>query len=86
MPGKKPPAASDTEGYSCAQCEYLQQQYERAITHISEALGSRFQSLSDKVRELQKWQESRDEAIEALYAHKRTHRQSFPQAPRPNAA
>lgn len=86
MSPKKQPAASNRKKYPCPQCEYLERQYEGTITHVREVLGTRFQSLRDKVRELHKWQESRDEAIEALYAHKRIHRLSPRHAPGQNAA
>lgn len=74
MPPKKQSAASNSNGYPCPQCEYLERQYEHAVNRIREVLGTRFQGLADKIRDLRKWQESRDEAIEALYAHKRKHR------------
>ena len=86
MSPKKRPAASSSKGDPCPQCEYLEPQYEGTITHIREVLGTRFQSLREKARELHKWQDSRDEAIEALYAHKRIHGLSPRHAPGQNAA
>ena len=86
MSPKKQPADSKSTRHPCSQCEYLERQYEGAITHIRDVLGTRFQSLRDKICELQKWQESRNEAIEALYAHKRLHRLSPRHAPGQNAA
>lgn len=86
MSRKKQAAAGSSKACSCPQCEYLERQYEGAISHIREVVGTRFQNLSDKIRELRKWQESRDEAIEVLHAHKRTHRLSHRHAQGQNAA
>jgi hypothetical protein len=48
---------------ACRRCEYLERQYEDAVNRIR----------GEKVSELHRWQENRDDAIEAFYSHKRMH-------------
>src|SRR5579859_1433302 len=62
---------------ACPRCEYLERQYEDVVSHIREMIEVHFQSLGEKIRELHRWQENRDEAIEAFYTHKRTHRRQI---------
>ena len=57
----------------CPSCEALERQYENAISHIHEVLARRFKNIDEKVRELHRWQEKRDDAIEAFYSHKQRH-------------
>lgn len=75
---QKRPAIPTTTGdeipVACPLCEYLEVQVDGAIAHISEVLESGFQSVKEKVRELHRWQEKRDEALEEFYSHKRLHR------------
>jgi len=78
MAQKKPPKGSQTEQVegvvACPLCEYLEQQVDSAIIHIRWVIETRLQSLREKVRELHRWQERRDDAIEEFYTHRRMHR------------
>jgi hypothetical protein len=64
-----------TRNTACPNCEALERQCDDVVRRIREVLEERFRSLGDKVRELHRWQEERDEAIEVFYSHKRLHRQ-----------
>jgi len=68
--------ASESAERPCAYCEALERQYEDAISHIREVLELRFENVGQKVRELHRWQENRDEALEGFYRHKLNHRKS----------
>ncbi len=77
MVRKKPASSTHTEHpipVACPTCETLERRYDNTIGQSRELLECRFQSLREKVRELHRWQENRDEAIEDFYAHKRMHR------------
>jgi len=47
--------------------------YEGTTRRIQSVVDGRFCTLNEKLRELRKWQELRDEALDALYAHKEVH-------------
>ena len=77
MPRKKPASFTNTEhplAAACPRCEALERRYDNVIAQIRELLDRRFPSPKEKVRDLHRWQEYRDEAIEELYEHKRMHR------------
>ena len=71
---------------ACARCDVLERQYKQAIGRIREVIEVRSYTLREKVRELHRGQENRDKAIEAFYAHKRTHRSQNRNAQIRNAA
>jgi hypothetical protein len=87
MTSKKPSAPATTARLrsACPYCEALERQYDDAVGHIRELLELRFGSIRQKVRELHRWQENRDEAIEEFYSHKRSHPKTR-NAPRTAAA
>lgn len=58
----------------CPHCDYLERQCDVAIHQIRKVLELQFQSMREKIRDLHRWQEIRDEAIETYYSHKKTHR------------
>jgi hypothetical protein len=64
-----------TRNTACPNCEALERQCDDVVRRIREVLEERFRSLGDKVRELHRWQEERDETFEVFYSHKRIHRQ-----------
>jgi len=78
MAQKKPPKESQIAqvpgAAACPRCEYLEQQVDSVIGHIRRVIETPLQSLREKVREIHRWQEKRDEAIEEFYTHRRTHR------------
>lgn len=80
------PSLSVTLPVACPSCESLERQYDDAIRHIREVLANRLKTLGEKVRDLHRWQEKRDEAIEAFYSHKRRHRAQGRNGQRTNAA
>ncbi len=57
----------------CADCERLKIEYQRTISEIYAVVGGRFNTVREKLRELARWQDVRDDAVEALYKHKKTH-------------
>lgn len=59
---------------ACRCCEALERRYQDTISRIREVLETRFQSVEEKIYELRKWQEMRDDAIEVFYSHRRRHR------------
>ncbi len=59
--------APQTSG--CFQCEKLERQYKRSIREISHVVRTRFPVLGDKLRELHKWQDMRDSALDMFYEH-----------------
>lgn len=61
------------EMIACAECERLELTYRLAVDHIYEAVGSMYPSLREKVLELHRWQDRRDETIEDFYQHKKNH-------------
>ena len=81
MTRKKPPEHINTGlslraalgSVTCPSCESLERQYDDAIRHIRDVLANRMKTLGEKVRELHRWQEKRDDAIEAFYSHKQRH-------------
>jgi hypothetical protein len=78
-PGKKPQTESAKNiqsaiALTCAVCEKLERRYDDSVLHIKEVLELRLPSIRGKIFELHKAQEYRDETIEALYLHRRSHR------------
>jgi hypothetical protein len=81
MMRKKPPNASTLacllaptlDSRTCPSCESLERRYAEATSHIREVLANRLKTLGEKVRELHRLQDKRDDAIEAFYSHKRRH-------------
>jgi len=54
----------------CQECGRLEGHYQDAIKQIAIVVTTRFGSLRGKVRELRRWQEERDRAVERFYKHK----------------
>jgi len=59
---------------ACPSCERLEREYDSTIRAIYSVIDKKFKSLAEKVGELFRWQDLRDETIERLYEHKRVHR------------
>lgn len=59
---------------TCPACEKLERRYRRAVRRIYAVVDQRFGCLADKLRALHREQDQRDAAIEALYAHQKSHR------------
>jgi hypothetical protein len=57
----------------CPDCERLEREYRRTIAEIYSVVGGRFKTVREKLRELFRWQDVRDEVVVALYEHKKTH-------------
>jgi archaellum component FlaC len=57
----------------CPDCERLERKYRRTISEIYAVVDGKFNTVREKLRELARWQDVRDEAVEALYEHKKTH-------------
>jgi hypothetical protein len=57
----------------CLDCKRLEREYQRAISEISAVVGRRFNTVGERLRELSRWQDVRNEAVKALYEHKKTH-------------
>ncbi len=58
---------------SCSQCESLEHRYQVALAKIHLTVDRRFSTVSEKLRELYRWQDVRDEAVGELHAHRRAH-------------
>ena len=58
---------------SCPQCERLEHRYQVVLEKLHLTVDRRFNTLSDKLRELYKWQDVRDDVARALHVHKRVH-------------
>jgi hypothetical protein len=58
----------------CLECKSLERMYERTIRRIYAVVDGRFANVNEKLRELRKCQNLRDEALELLYVHKKAHR------------
>src|SRR5437879_2654330 len=57
----------------CPDCQRLEREYQLTIAEIYSVVGGRFKTLREKLRELFRWQDVRDKAVEAFYEHKKTH-------------
>lgn len=57
----------------CHECKALERIYDHFIRRIYGVVHGRFSSVDEKIRELHRLQDLRDEAIETLYAHKKCH-------------
>ena len=58
----------------CPRCVRLEGEYQCAIDEISSVVSRRFPSSREKLRELHKLQDIRDDALKAYYMHKATHK------------
>jgi len=58
---------------ACPICERWEREYEATIRAIYTVVDGEFNSVEEKLRELFRWQDLRDEAIERFYEHKKTH-------------
>lgn len=79
---KKPPSGIDlnatlskfkTASSRCGECERLELDLQVAVTNISFVVSTKFPEFSEKLRQLHKWQEMKDKAMETLYTHKKSH-------------
>jgi len=57
----------------CPDCKRLEREYQLTIAEIYSVVGGRFKSVREKLHQLFRWQDVRDEAVEAFYEHKKTH-------------
>jgi hypothetical protein len=57
----------------CPDCEILEREYQLAIAEIDSVVGRRFNTVGEKLRELFRWQDTRDTAVKAFYEHKKSH-------------
>jgi hypothetical protein len=64
------PARSNSK---CPACARLENEYQCAIHEISSVVKRRFPAPGQKLRELHKWQDTRDGALKAFYEHKASH-------------
>jgi len=60
-----------SQASKCPKCDDLQRQYQRTVDEIHSVLRPRFPAVCEKVWQLLKWQDTRDNAIDAFYEHKR---------------
>jgi hypothetical protein len=58
----------------CHRCGGLENEYQRSLAEISFVVSKRFSIPPEKLRELHKWQDIRDDAVKALYRHKASHK------------
>ncbi|MBV9181183.1 MAG: hypothetical protein JO356_07720 [Acidobacteria bacterium] len=58
---------------ACSICQNLEHDYQVCVREINSILQRRFRSGGEKLRELFRWQDRRDRAVQALYAHRKTH-------------
>jgi len=58
---------------SCPDCERLEHEYDLTIGEIYSVVDGRFGTVSEKLRELWRWQDMRDNVLKVLDKHKRTH-------------
>lgn len=58
---------------TCRKCDDLERQYQRTVDEIYSVLRTRFPAVCEKVLELRKWQDIRNNAIEAFHEHKKSH-------------
>lgn len=63
---------------SCRQCGQLEREYQFAIAEIYSVVGGRFNTVGEKLRALFRWQDVRDNAVKAIYKHKKTHAGEHP--------
>ena len=57
----------------CSECKRLERDYQNTVTKIAFVVAKRSMRLSEKIQEVSKWQDARDEALEAFYEHKKCH-------------
>jgi hypothetical protein len=57
----------------CSECERLERDCQIAAANISLVVSTRFNSLSEKLQQLHKWQDVRAKAMEKFYHHKNSH-------------
>ena len=65
----------------CSTCLELERRYDHAIAQIRAVVSSRFERFGAKLGQLHRWQQRRDEAVRALYEHRRQHLQSSGKKP-----
>ena len=63
---------------SCRECERLEREYELIIGEIYSVVDGRVGTISEKLRELWRWQEARDKVLKVIYKHKRTQSTTIP--------
>jgi len=63
----------ETFSLPCSECERLERVCRDAIKKINSVVASRFNDISEKLREVREWQDARDRAHEAFYRHKKRH-------------
>jgi hypothetical protein len=74
-----PSQASNTASKSfhkCRQCQKLERQYQHTVDDIYSVLDRRFMTMKEKLCELHKLQDTRDNAAQAWCEHKKSHRSS----------
>lgn len=57
----------------CPDCARLERAYRLTVLEIYSVVDGRFNTVREKLRELFRWQDVRDKAVEAFYEHKKTH-------------
>jgi hypothetical protein len=57
----------------CAACQRLERKYQLTVDEIYSVVKGRFTTVGDKLRELFRCQDLRDEAMKAIHVHKKTH-------------
>ena len=67
------PAVERTSCSKCPQCDNLEREYQHSVDEICSVVRTRFPSLSAKIQDLHKWQDSRDKALAIFYQHKSSH-------------
>jgi hypothetical protein len=58
---------------SCSQCKRLERRYQLVLKKLYSVVDGRFDTVAEKLHELFRLQDSRDEVAGALHAHKRAH-------------
>jgi hypothetical protein len=58
----------------CSECDRLERLYEQSVARIFALMDKRFVERGEKIRELHRLQDVRDEALALFYAHKKRHR------------
>jgi hypothetical protein len=57
----------------CPDCEILERECQLAIAEIYSVVDRRFKTVDEKLRELFRWQDTRDKAVRAFYEHNKSH-------------
>jgi hypothetical protein len=60
----------------CDECDRLQRKYQLTVDGIYSVVNGTFRNLAEKLTSLCEWQDRRDRAMEALYAHRKSHSRS----------